>query len=206
MSNFALKDRPMNTETLKLSQISVNDRNPRSITPGQLQRLVRSILVFPEMMNLRPIAIDETYKALGGNMRYRALTAISEMSPEQIRNELGKCSGYTKKTEAERQMLLDYWERWLHDPTAPIVRADQLTEAQKREFIIKDNVAFGDWDDDILTADSETPTSLWIGVSETSMMQKPGKMQTRMTSRKKKQPTLPLAATPATFGNSATTY
>lgn len=153
MSNFALKDRPMNTETLKLSQISVNDRNPRSITPGQLQRLVRSILVFPEMMNLRPIAIDETYKALGGNMRYRALTAICEMSPEQIRIELGKCSGYTKKTEAERQMLLDYWEKWLHDPTAPIVRADQLTEAQKREFIIKDNVAFGDWDDDILTAD-----------------------------------------------------
>src|SRR6056297_1045438 len=28
----------------------------------------------------------------------------------------------------------------------PILRADQLTEDQQREFIIKDNVGFGDWD------------------------------------------------------------
>jgi hypothetical protein len=32
----------------------------------------------------------------------------------------------------------------------PIIRADQLTEEQQREFIIKDNVGFGDWDWDIL--------------------------------------------------------
>lgn len=32
----------------------------------------------------------------------------------------------------------------------PIVIADQLTEEQKREFIIKDNVGFGEWDWDIL--------------------------------------------------------
>jgi hypothetical protein len=32
----------------------------------------------------------------------------------------------------------------------PVVIADQLTEEQKREFIIKDNVGFGEWDWDIL--------------------------------------------------------
>lgn len=31
-----------------------------------------------------------------------------------------------------------------------IIRADELTEDQKREFIIKDNVGFGDWDMDLL--------------------------------------------------------
>ena len=31
-----------------------------------------------------------------------------------------------------------------------IVRADNLTEKQKQEFIIKDNIGFGDWDYDML--------------------------------------------------------
>jgi len=32
----------------------------------------------------------------------------------------------------------------------PVIYADQLTEDQKREFIIKDNVGFGEWDWDVL--------------------------------------------------------
>ena len=32
----------------------------------------------------------------------------------------------------------------------PIIRANELTEAQKKEFIIKDNVGFGEWDWDKL--------------------------------------------------------
>lgn len=144
----------MNTEKIKLSQININARNPRKISDKQLERLVRSILIFPEMQTLRPIVIDETYTALGGNMRYRALTAISEKSPAEVNMMLANgCKGYAQKTEAERQNLRDYWAEWLADPTAIIVRADQLTEEQKREFIIKDNVAFGDWDDELLTAD-----------------------------------------------------
>ncbi len=31
-----------------------------------------------------------------------------------------------------------------------ILKADKLTEAQQREFIVKDNVGFGDWDWDLL--------------------------------------------------------
>ena len=143
----------MNTESIKLSQINVNARNPRKISDEQLTRLVRSLLIFPEMLTLRPIAIDETYTALGGNMRYRALTAISAMTPEEIHTELTQTKGFSKKTEAEQEALLDYWERWTQEPTATIVRADQLTEAQKQEFIIKDNVSFGDWDDGILNED-----------------------------------------------------
>lgn len=143
----------MNTESIKLPQININARNPRKISDEQLTRLVRSLLIFPEMLTLRPIAIDETYTALGGNMRYRALTAISTMTPEEIHAELTKTDGFSKKTAAEQEALLDYWERWTQDPTATIVRADRLTEAQKQEFIIKDNVSFGDWDDGILNED-----------------------------------------------------
>ena len=157
----------MNTEKIKLSQININARNPRKISDTQLERLVRSILIFPEMQTLRPIVIDETYTALGGNMRYRALTAISEKSPAEVNMMLANgCKGYAQKTEAERQNLRDYWAEWLADPTAIIVRADQLTEEQKREFIIKDNVAFGDWDDELLTADFDPDELVDWGIGD----------------------------------------
>jgi DNA modification methylase len=35
----------------------------------------------------------------------------------------------------------------------PIIRADELTEDQQREFIIKDNVGYGEWEWDIIRAD-----------------------------------------------------
>jgi hypothetical protein len=41
----------------------------------------------------------------------------------------------------------------------PIIVADQLTDAQKAEFIIKDNVGFGEWDWDLLANEWE-PESL----------------------------------------------
>ena len=147
------KGAEMNTETIKLSQININSRNPRKISEKQLQRLIRSILIFPEMMNLRPIVIDNTYTALGGNMRYRALSAISTMKQEEIQQELHQTEGFNKKTEAEQEVLIQYWREWTENPTATIVSADELTESQKKEFIIKDNVSFGEWDDDLLAED-----------------------------------------------------
>lgn len=144
----------MNTETIKLSQVHVNEHNPRTITEAQLARLVKSLLVFPEMQNLRPIVIDETYTALGGNMRYRALTAISQKTIEEISDILQTDSkGFNKKTGIEQERIIQHWAEWITDPTAVIVRASELTEEQKKEFIIKDNVSFGEWDDAILTED-----------------------------------------------------
>ena len=35
----------------------------------------------------------------------------------------------------------------------PIIIADNLTEAQQQEFIIKDNVGFGEWDWELLAKD-----------------------------------------------------
>jgi hypothetical protein len=38
----------------------------------------------------------------------------------------------------------------------PILIADQLTEEQKKEFIVKDNVGFGEWDWDLLANEWDT--------------------------------------------------
>lgn len=40
--------------------------------------------------------------------------------------------------------------------TAEVVKVSGLTDEQKREFIIKDNVAFGDWDWDVLANEWDT--------------------------------------------------
>ena len=39
----------------------------------------------------------------------------------------------------------------------PIIRADKLTDDQKKEFIIKDNIGFGEWDWEGLVADWDVP-------------------------------------------------
>ena len=137
----------MKTEEIALSRVSENEANPRTITEANFQKLVKSILVFPKMLQLRPIVVDETYKALGGNMRTRALCHIVSMTPEAIMDVLDTDQ---RLTDAEKLAIANYWSQWKEQPTATIVKASDLTEAQKKEFIIKDNAGFGDWDTDAL--------------------------------------------------------
>lgn len=137
----------MKTEEIALSRVSENEANPRTITEANFQKLVKSILVFPKMLQLRPIVVDETYKALGGNMRTRALCHIVSMTPEAIMDVLDTDQ---RLTDAEKLAIANYWSKWKEQPTATIVKASDLTESQKKEFIIKDNVGFGDWDTDAL--------------------------------------------------------
>lgn len=146
----------MKTETIHLSQIQVNGANPRIIKNDKFEKLIRSILILPKMLELRPIVVDNTFTVLGGNMRLRALSAIAEMSPAEINTRLGECSGYAQKTEAERDLLRSHWEKWLDRPTAHVIKASELTDAEQREFIIKDNVGYGEWDMDALANEWDT--------------------------------------------------
>ena len=65
----------MKVQILKLSQISENPTNTRTITPEALEGLQDSILAFPKMQEIRPIIVDRINTALGGNMRIRALSS-----------------------------------------------------------------------------------------------------------------------------------
>ena len=100
-------------QKVKITEVFSNPNNPRIIKGDKFKKLVQSIKDFPEMLELRPIVIDENNIVLGGNMRLRACT-----------------------------------EAGLTD--VPVTMAKDLTEEQKKEFIVKDNVGFGEWDWDIL--------------------------------------------------------
>lgn len=136
----------METKKLKLTQVTENERNPRMITDAKLQQLIDSLLVFPRMLELRPVVVDETNKALGGNMRLRALVMISEMNEEAIKDRLSALKGFQKKTDGEQDAILKYWGEWLKKPEVTVTLDNTLTEDEKKQFVIKDNVSFGAWD------------------------------------------------------------
>lgn len=140
----------MNTVIVKLSQVKVNGDNPRTITNDKLNKLINSILVFPKMLGIRPVVVDDKMVALGGNMRLNALKLIAKMSPEELGTRLATIADYLKKSAGERENIARHWEAWLQKPTVEIIKANELTEDERKQFIIKDNVAFGTWDYDML--------------------------------------------------------
>jgi Predicted transcriptional regulators len=61
---------------LNIKEIKLNDHNPRDITPEMFEKLKNTIQEFPQMLETRPLVIDENNVVLGGNMRLRALTDL----------------------------------------------------------------------------------------------------------------------------------
>jgi len=140
----------MTVEILQLSQVKVNAENPRTISGEKFQKLVNSILVFPKMLEIRPVVINMTFTALGGNMRTNALNFIAKMDIAQIKERLAGLKDYLKMTDGEQKKLVGYWDKWLKKPTVHAVKAEKLTPNEQQQFIIKDNVSFGNWDYDAL--------------------------------------------------------
>lgn len=149
----------MKTEEIALSRLTENEENPRQITKENFAKLVKSIVVFPKMLDLRPVVTDGGYKVLGGNMRTRAMAAIQKMDATEIREKLDEDGRFT---EGEKIAITEYWMDWKEKPTVKVVKADDLTEDQKREFIIKDNAGFGEWDVDKLANEwDNVPLTEW---------------------------------------------
>lgn len=101
----------------KTANLRTNPNNPRAIRKDQLNKLVKSLQEFPEMLEARPIVIDKDGTVLGGNMRLKAaqLAGLEEV-PVYVRE----------------------WD-----------------EDKDGQFIIKDNVSFGEWDQDMLANEWE---------------------------------------------------
>jgi len=103
----------MQSIKVKISEVKLNQNNPRLIKDDNFKKLVQSIKDFPEMLDIRPIVVNADMVILGGNMRFKA---CKEAGLKEV----------------------------------PIVIADNLTEEQQREFLIKDNVSGGEWDFEML--------------------------------------------------------
>jgi len=109
----------MKIETVKISAVKSNPNNPRIIKDDKFKKLVTSIKEFPQMLDIRPIVVNDEMIVLGGNMRLKACieAGIKEVA---------------------------------------IIKASELTPEQQNEFIIKDNVGFGEWNWDDLANSWDT--------------------------------------------------
>ena len=109
----------MKITKVKIGDIRMNPDNPRIIKDYKFKQLVKSIKEFPEMLEIRPIVVNEDNIILGGNMRYKA---CQDANIDEVY----------------------------------IIKAKDLNEEQQKEFLIKDNAGFGEWDWDILANEWDT--------------------------------------------------
>lgn len=148
---FYVRNMANDLKSVLVTDIVLNADNPRQITEDKMELLVQSILVFPKMLALRPVVCDAaTMVVYGGNMRTRALLLIQAMSQQGIQAQLLKQTKFKRLTQFEQEELLEYWAKWQKRPVVKVQLVSDLTEDEKAEFVIKDNVGFGKWDFDEL--------------------------------------------------------
>lgn len=138
-------EQKMNLEKKMLADIKANENNPRKISDSKFRKLVDSLLIFPKMMTLRPIVLDREI-ILGGNMRYKALSFLSQLSEVEILSRTKNIKEFNNKSANEQKEILDFWKIWIDNPYAFTIQTTNLSDYEKKEFIIKDNASFGEWD------------------------------------------------------------
>ena len=105
---------------MNIKNIKPNPNNPRLIKDDKFKKLVKSIEEFPEMMEKRP------------------MVCVTDVD--------GKIFPLGGNMRLKALQELNYKEI----PDSWVLMADEWTEEQRREFVIKDNIGYGEWDWDEL--------------------------------------------------------
>jgi ParB-like chromosome segregation protein Spo0J len=87
---------------------------------------------------------DDKFKKLVASIQ--SLPAMLELRPIVVNADLMVLGGNMRLKACQAAGLKE----------VPVVIADELTEAQQAEFVIKDNVSFGEWEWDTLANDWDT--------------------------------------------------
>ena len=154
---------------VKISEVKLNPNNPRLIKDEKFLKLVQSIKDFPEMLDIRPIVVNQDMIILGGNMRYKACKEaglkevpiiVTDLTEEQQREFLIKDN--TSGGEWDFEMLANEWDVeqledwgldvWQNDDMTnnedyegldQLSKLDKFLDAElKRMFLVYDNETF----------------------------------------------------------------
>lgn len=105
---------------MKVNNLKNNPNNPRVIKDDKFHKLKKSIESFPEMMEKRPIV------------------CVTDTD-----GKLYPLGGNMRLKAIKELKIKEIPDSW-------VVLADDWTQEQRNEFVIKDNVGFGEWDFDTL--------------------------------------------------------
>lgn len=111
---------------MKLNKLKSNPNNPRIIKDDKFKKLVQSIKDFPEMMEKRPIV------------------CVTDVDDKHF--PLGGNMRLKALQELNYKEIPDSW----------IILANDWTLEQRKAFVIKDNIGFGEWDWDELANNWDT--------------------------------------------------
>ena len=129
---------------VKITEVKLNPNNPRLIKDDKFKKLVQSVKDFPEMLNIRPIVVNQDMIILGGNMRYKACKEAglkeipiikTDLTEEQQREFLIKDN--TSGGEWDWEVLANEWdteqlEAWGLD--LPVDFNTEALEAEEDDF------------------------------------------------------------------------
>ena len=118
-------------EIVKIRSITPNPDNPRLIKNEKYKLLLHSVKVSPAFMLMNPIKVDLDNIILGGNMRYKACMELKkkDVPIEVFTREHAEINNKARREEGIKEATY---------------------EEQCREYIIKDNISFGEHDWDVL--------------------------------------------------------
>jgi len=105
---------------MKLTALKPNPQNPRIIKDDKFKKLVKSLEGFPEMMDKRP------------------MVCVTD-----IDGKLFPLGGNMRLRAIQELGMKEIPDTW-------VTLADDWTEEKRKEFTIKDNASFGEWDWDAL--------------------------------------------------------
>lgn len=114
------RDPEIEKNMIQIDRLKNNPDNPRTIKKDQLEKLKRSIKSFPEMMEKRPMVC--------------------------VTDKDGKMFplGGNMRLKAIKELGFEEVKKeW-------VTLADDWTEEQRKEFVVKDNASLGSWDFDAL--------------------------------------------------------
>ena len=105
---------------IKLSSLKANPSNPRIIKDDKFKKLVASLEQFPEMMEKRP------------------MVCVTDVD-----GKIYPLGGNMRLRAIQQLGMKEIPDTW-------VAMADDWTEEKRKEFTIKDNVGFGEWNWDDL--------------------------------------------------------
>jgi hypothetical protein len=111
---------------IKLSKIKPNPNNPRIIKDDKFKKLVQSLQEFPEMMEKRP------------------MVCVTDVDGSIYP------LGGNMRLKAMQEL------KFKEIPSTYVMMADEWTEERRREFVIKDNIGYGEWEWEQLANDWDT--------------------------------------------------
>lgn len=111
---------------MKITSLKSNPNNPRIIKDDKFAKLVQSIKDFPEMMEKRPI-----------------------VCVTDVDGKLYPLGGNMRLKALQELKYKEIPDNWL-------ILADEWDVDKRKEFVIKDNVGFGEWDWEVLANEWDT--------------------------------------------------